>query len=66
MSIKSGNGEMLRSATRLMALAKAELDAGHIATAARILREAAELTAAATDSDEAHREPAIRPADSKK
>lgn len=35
--------EKSRAALRLMALARAELDAGRIAAAARLLREAAEI-----------------------
>lgn len=35
--------EKSKAALRLMALARVELDAGHIASAARLLREAAEI-----------------------
>jgi len=35
--------EKSKAALRLMALAREELDAGHIALAARLLREAAEI-----------------------
>jgi len=37
--------EKSKAALRLMAQAKIELDAGHIASAARLLREAAEIAA---------------------
>lgn len=38
-----GISDKSKAALRLMALAKVELDAGHIASAARLLREAAEI-----------------------
>lgn len=40
---EDGISEKSRAAMRLMALAKVELDAGRIASAARLLREAAEI-----------------------
>lgn len=41
----NGISEKSKTALRLMTLAKIELDAGRIASAARLLREAAEIAA---------------------
>ncbi len=46
---EDGISEKSKTALRLMALAKIELDAGRIASAAKLLREAAEI---ASDQEE--------------
>lgn len=58
-----GTSDKSKAAMRLMALARVELDAGRIPSAARLLREAAEIAA---DLEELTHPPKTMPANGKR